>query len=212
MSDTPATPAEQTITEQTTMATTAVIGTGSSHVMGCVKFFDKSAGFGFISVLKTAEFPQFSEKDIFVHYSGIRIENQQYKYLVKGEYVEFKIVPSTKPGNSDDKFNAVDITGIQGGKLMCETNYTEYIPKSNRPVYHSTERSERSERSEINGSNGIDVDVVSPQVLSRRPTYTNPPFTDGGRGGGRGAGRGAGRGSGAGRGPFIGIAKRRGPQ
>ena len=90
-----------------------VIGTGGSIVIGCVKFFDKNAGFGFISVLKNDEFPQFSEKDIFVHYTGIHIENQQYKYLVKGEYVEFKIVPSTKPNTdandsiANEKYNAI---------------------------------------------------------------------------------------------------------
>lgn len=189
--DTMITTTDSTTTEPTIVSTiVATIGTGSSHVMGCVKFFDKNAGFGFISVLKTAEFPQFAEKDIFVHYSGIRIENQQYKYLVKGEYVEFKIVPSTKPGSNgsnDDKYNAVDITGIQGGKLMCETNFSEYIPKTNRPGYQSNERNER------NQSSDMDVDIVSSHVLSRRPIQTNPPFT-GGRGGGRGRGRG---------GPFV---------
>jgi cold shock CspA family protein len=155
-----------------------VIGTGSSRVIGCVKFFDKNAGFGFISVLKNADFVEFSEKDIFVHYSGIHIENQQYKYLVKGEYVEFKIVPSTKPNvstddDNNDKFNAVDITGIQGGKLMCETNYNEYIPKANRPQTFYDE-------------NVMDIDVVSNNV--RQPTYYNGGRGSGGRGGGRGGG------------------------
>jgi len=168
----------------------SVIGTNGSRVIGSVKFFDKNAGFGFISVLKNAEFPQFSEKDIFVHYSGIHIDNQQYKYLVKGEYVEFKIVPSTKPGvstdatvpNENEKFNAVDITGIQGGKLMCETNYSEYIPKANRYT-----------------DDAMDLDVVAPPIV-RRPVYAGRG--DGGRGqyaersarfsgdGGRGRGRG----------------------
>ena len=136
-----------------------VIGTGNSFVVGCVKFFDKNAGFGFISVLNNNEFPQFSEKDIFVHYSGIHIENQQYKYLVKGEYVQFKIQPSTKGNNTNDnkEFNAVEITGIQGGKLMCETNYSEYIPKSNRPQY--------VEQNQIDDS--LDVDVP---IMVRRPT------------------------------------------
>jgi cold shock CspA family protein len=165
--------------------------TGETRIMGCVKFFDKSAGFGFISVLKNAEFPQFTEKDIFVHYSGIHIENQQYKYLVKGEYVEFRIVPSTKPVvNTDgdakvdtDKFNAVDITGIQGGKLMCETNFNEYAPKSNRPPqssYHAD--------GPANGEGGDDMDIddIATPRVTRRPPQQSSYNGDGGRGGGRG--------------------------
>jgi len=124
------------VASTTTAATTTTEGTSDRcpRVIGCVKFFDKSAGFGFVSVLKNAELPNFSEKDIFAHFSGIHSENEkQYKYLVKGEYVEFLIVPSTKQ-NPDgtpvvDKYNAVDITGIQGGKLMCETNLSEFISK-----------------------------------------------------------------------------------
>lgn len=125
---------DDTTNMETTLSTTSTTSTTSTppvKVIGCVKFFDKKAGFGFISVLKTDVLPQFSEKDIFVHYSAIHIENQQYKYLVKGEYVEFAIMPVQKNGaqqggNTEDKFNAIDITGIQGGKLMCETNYIAF--------------------------------------------------------------------------------------
>jgi len=110
----------------------------TERLIGCVKFFDNTAGFGFITVLKNSNFPQFSEKDIFFHFSAIHSVNEkQYKYLLKGEYVEFKIVPSAnKTGaavaGEDIKYNAIDITGIQGGKLMCETNYTEFVPKKSQ--------------------------------------------------------------------------------
>jgi cold shock CspA family protein len=101
---------------------------------GCVKFFKKTDGYGFITVLKNDKLPEFSEKDIFVHFSEIKIENSQYKYLLKGEYVEFKIGPSNKTNitNEMEKYTATNITGIQGGKLMCETNYEEFIPNSTK--------------------------------------------------------------------------------
>lgn len=157
-----------------------VIGTGNSCVIGCVKFFDKTAGFGFINVLKNIEFAQFSEKDIFVHYSGIHIENQQYKYLVKGEYVEFKIVPSTKPNgsiiNENEKYNAVNITGIQCGKLMCETNYNEYIPKTNKQSTNSTTTQRNYGRNEST----TDIDFVSIPTIIKKTPYNNniiPSFT-----------------------------------
>jgi cold shock CspA family protein len=147
-----------------------------TRLIGCVKFFDNTAGFGFITVLKNVNFPQFSEKDIFFHFSAIHSVNEkQYKYLLKGEYVEFKIVPSNKTKNTDEiandeevKYNAIDITGIQGGKLMCETNYTEFVPKKTQagglgaPNYYG-----KSFTSGV-ASNDMDVDVV---------THTHTPFT-----------------------------------
>ena len=29
--------------------------------------------------------------DVFVHHSDVNVVNQQYKYFVQGEYVEFKL-------------------------------------------------------------------------------------------------------------------------
>ena len=57
----------------------------SEHLLGRVKWFNNKAGYGFITVTDGAQ----SGSDIFVHHSAINVENQQYKYLVQGEYVEF---------------------------------------------------------------------------------------------------------------------------
>ena len=59
-----------------------------------------------------------TQKDIFAHYSSIRVTNSQYKYLVQGEYVEFKLV---KSDNEKHEYHAMDITGIMGGPILCET-------------------------------------------------------------------------------------------
>jgi len=53
----------------------------------------------------------------------------QYKYLVQGEYVEFEFIESA---NDNHKYQATNVTGIKGGKLMCETrqhNRTTHPPR-----------------------------------------------------------------------------------
>jgi CspA family cold shock protein len=87
----------------------------SERLTGMVKWFNNKSGFGFITVLGEGE---FSGKDVFVHYSALRVVNSQYKYLVQGEYVDFNLV---KSDSDKHEFNAADITGVKGGAIMCET-------------------------------------------------------------------------------------------
>jgi cold shock CspA family protein len=87
--------------------------TQSSRLVGQVKWFNNKAGYGFITVNDGEN----SGKDIFIHYSSIRVTNSQYKYLFQGEYVEFTLVKSTVDGH---EFQANDVSGIKGGSLMCE--------------------------------------------------------------------------------------------
>jgi CspA family cold shock protein len=93
----------------------------SARLFGQVKWFNNKAGYGFITVNDG----EHSGKDIFIHYSTIRTINSQYKYLVQGEYVEFNLVKST---TENHEYQAVDISGIKDGPLMCETR------RMNRPV------------------------------------------------------------------------------
>ena len=72
--------------------------------------------------------------DIFIHHSAISVLNQQYKYLVQGEYVEFSLV-STQGGVHE--FNAANVSGIKGGKLMCETRMGF---KNTKPSFKVSER------------------------------------------------------------------------
>jgi len=80
-----------------------------TRTIGQVKWFNNKAGYGFITK---------DDKDIFVHFSAIQTADSQYKYLVQGEYVEFEIVPTTE---GPHEVQAVNISGINKGKLMCET-------------------------------------------------------------------------------------------
>ena len=100
-----------------------VTPSASEQLTGRVKWFNNKAGYGFITV---TDGPR-SGSDIFVHHSTIQVENQQYKYLVQGEYVDFGI---TKTTSGDHEWQAVDVHGIKGGKLMCETRHEFKIARS----------------------------------------------------------------------------------
>ena len=83
--------------------------------IGRVKWFNNVSGYGFITVTDGAH----SGTDVFVHHTSIIVNNSQYKYLVQGEYVSFSLANVVKDGK--DALNAVNIRGVGGGMLMCET-------------------------------------------------------------------------------------------
>jgi CspA family cold shock protein len=106
----------------------------SERLVGRVKWFNNKAGYGFITVTDGSR----SGSDIFIHHSAIEVENQQYKYLVQGEYVEFELVKTT---STEHEWQASNVNGINGGKLMCETR-REY--KLARTAYRAEKEDETS--------------------------------------------------------------------
>jgi len=88
----------------------------SEHLLGRVKWFNNKAGYGFITVTDGTR----SGTDVFVHHSAVNVENQQYKYLVQGEYIEFDLI---KTDSEKHEWQASNVSGIKGGKLMCETRH-----------------------------------------------------------------------------------------
>jgi CspA family cold shock protein len=83
--------------------------------IGRVKWFNNKAGYGFITITDG----QRSGEDIFVHHSGISVDSEQFKYLVQGEYVEFHISATAEGAKHPSQ--ATSVTGVKGGKLMCQT-------------------------------------------------------------------------------------------
>lgn len=93
--------------------------TEEKRVTGVCKWFNNKSGYGFLTITEGEK----KDSDIFVYHSSLQVENEkQYKYLVQGEYVDF-IVSNVESSKSQDKYeyHATNVTGINGGKLMCET-------------------------------------------------------------------------------------------
>jgi cold shock CspA family protein len=109
----------------------------SERFTGRVKWFNNKAGYGFVTITDGPK----SGNEVFVHHSSIKVEAEQYKYLVQGEYIEFSL-SEAKTANND--YQAGDVSGIKGGKLMCETRSES---RSSRTHYRTT-KSEHLETSE----------------------------------------------------------------
>lgn len=90
----------------------------NKHI-GCVKWFNNKSGYGFITLLSDDK--EFQGRDIFAHHSSIKASGDLYKYLVQGEYVEFGV--QQMENKHDHEHQAVNITGILNGDLMCETRF-----------------------------------------------------------------------------------------
>ena len=78
--------------------------------VGQCKWFSDKLGYGFLTICDGDK----KGIDIFAHHSGIKPLNSNYKTLKKGEYVEFNIV------NGVNGLQATNVTGINGGALMCD--------------------------------------------------------------------------------------------
>ena len=125
------------------------------HCTGRVKWFNNKAGYGFITVTDGSR----SESDVFVHHSAIRVQNQQYKYLVQGEYVQFGLMAME---GGKHEVQASNVCGINGGKLMCETRMeykmlrTNY-KKDDEPVENTSVNLPRQVKPRVRGEGPRDV-------------------------------------------------------
>jgi cold shock CspA family protein len=89
----------------------------TSFYFGRVKWFNNKAGYGFVTIVGDAGSDRVGE-DVFVHHTGIKVDSEQYKYLVQGEYTYFNLKESDSESHP---FQAHNLTGLWGGWLMCET-------------------------------------------------------------------------------------------
>lgn len=111
----------------------AVTSSTTDRFTGRVKWFNNKAGYGFITVTDAGE---RENSDIFVHHSAIDVYDQQYKYLVQGEYVEFNIIQTT---DGSHEFQSSKVGGIKGGKLMCETRHEFKLSRINYKTASSSD-------------------------------------------------------------------------
>lgn len=121
---------------------------------GSTKWFNDKLGYGFITICDGDD----KGKDIFVHHSGIKPLNSNYKTLRKGEYIQFNII------NGMNGLQAVDVTGIKGGPLMCDY-VTSKRTLGSPPPYQKNPSSDVDDTVHYNGW----------QTVARKPRVQLPP-------------------------------------
>ena len=137
----------------------------TERVVGRVKWFNSKTGFGFLSTLGA------ESKDIFVHHSELKVNEEQYRYLTQGEYVEFTI--SVPEEGSEHKFIATSVTGIMKEALLCETRRSMRLSR-----YDSEEQSfeqvktQRRTKQSIRGGGPRSVHRSSSPTKGPRQTQT----------------------------------------
>ncbi len=146
--------------------------TPSMLYTGRVKWFNNKAGYGFITVVSTPSDSEVEKNtDIFAHHTSIQVNEEQYKYLVQGEYVQFSL---SSIDNGDHKFQAKSVSGISGGQLLCETRNNI---RSSNPVSHSSRTSSSERRSQNRGTYPDDNDhegwKIAKNKSSRRSVNKN---------------------------------------
>ena len=96
---------------------------------GQFKWWNDKLGFGFATICEGSQ----RGRDIFVHHTGIRPANSNFRTLRKGEYVSFNIT------NGHNGQQAVDVTGVCGGLLMCDVHRAS--PEQRQPQPRPSSRS-----------------------------------------------------------------------
>ena len=131
----------------------------SPTFVGRVKWFNNKVGYGFITVTDGPK----SGTDVFVNHRKIKTDPEdQYKYLVQGEYVEFVLQAAEENGNHE--FQAGQVRGIKGGKLMCETRL---LVRESRVSYSKKEEE------------ALPVPVEAVQEEVKKPRSRAPPKKEG---------------------------------
>jgi CspA family cold shock protein len=171
---------------------------------GRVKWFNSKTGYGFVTVTDGSK----SGTDVFVHHSSVQVGKEQYRYLVQGEYVQFRL---TKMVDGPHEYQASDVTGVNCGQLMCESLLESGRQvRAYRPRPHHESREEEPRRTEAprteqpRRTEAPRTEQPRRTEETRRPAPTSEPRSVSGGGRGRGRGRGgtaySGRGSSSGRG------------
>ena len=118
----------------------------ADRLIGSVKWFNNKAGYGFVTIKGSDN----DNKDVFVHYSAIKVADDQFRYLVQGEYIEFDLA---KDESGKHDFVVSNVSGIKGGSLMCEVHKNNVsavprvaVPRVSAPRVYANQRTPRAPR------------------------------------------------------------------
>ena len=175
------------MTSQETHVVSSSDENSTAVTRGRVKWFNNRAGYGFITVSSG----EYTNEDVFVHHSAVQVKQEQYRYLVQGEFVDFKLCAVSGEGH---KWQAGDVSGVDGQKLMCETRLESRASRparkdtsseTTRPRYVSRENPDQSHyrvRSRGSGPREGDEWMLvrrKPQSMQRdRSTSTQSPHKE----------------------------------
>jgi cold shock CspA family protein len=112
--------------------TLIIIDEKSKDPYGCYigqcKWFSDKLGYGFVTIVNNG----YRGKDVFVHHTAIHPLNSKYRTLRKGEYVALDVK------ESEVGLQGLNITGIQGGPMMCDfVDFAYSRGLQYRPIKHS---------------------------------------------------------------------------
>ena len=91
------------------------------------KWFNRQSGWGFLVLTESGG--DYAGDEIFVHYNTLQCTKDVFRYLTAGEYVSVTV------GTTDDAkrpWQALQVTGIDGGVLLCESRDDERTSKKPR--------------------------------------------------------------------------------
>jgi len=97
-------------------------------MIGRCKWFDEKKGYGFIAVCDEQQQIE-PAAEVFVHHKNIRATQGARKTLRSGEYVSMT-VEEMEGGRTQ----AVDVTGVFGGPLMCENFQSKRGTRASKTV------------------------------------------------------------------------------
>jgi len=158
----------QSVTDNTNNTTTTNTTTNTStteRIVGQVKWFNNNLNYGFITIV-TPNFtlPDGASQDVFVHQSHINPQRSTYRTLYKGEYVSFELTAVGDNGETNHAYQAVSVTGVEGGDLMCDIS-TQHPFRSNqrrnRRNYDNRDNNRRQRTNTRNNNRNSDNTTAS---------------------------------------------------